>query len=345
MLVKPAYGFALLLAVTFAVYGGTFYAPFVFDDAHYITGNPSVNFTEPIHLSNARSLSLFTYRLNYWVSQDRPFGYHVVNLGIHLLNGWLVWQLATLLLSESGALFAAGLFLLHPLQSQAVIYLSGRTELLATLGILASMLAFMRSRWLWAVLFAMLGMMSKETALVIPILWACWVIYRGEVRRLLIGIWACGIALLFVLLNPTLPTHLTRISTNFAGIPEQCAAVWILASRFILPVGFTLDHDFSGIPVYWTLAALIAFGALIPLAIHYRRTVFGFGLAWFVVLMGLRIIAGPEGYLAEHHFYAAFAGMAVLVTSLFKETHETSRIPKTALERERIHRNPAPRLG
>ena len=62
-----------------------------------------------------RPVLLATYALNYAVGEYEPFGYHLINLVLHLANAWLVWLLAHALLNQrQGALLAALLFAVHP---------------------------------------------------------------------------------------------------------------------------------------------------------------------------------------------------------------------------------------
>ena len=100
-----------------------------------------------------RPVLLVSYALNYAVGEYDVFGYHLVNLVIHLANAWLVWLLAGALLSQrpgasvyntptdtlpsdddylSDSTLAALLFTVHPVMSEPVNYISSRSSLLAT---------------------------------------------------------------------------------------------------------------------------------------------------------------------------------------------------------------------
>ncbi len=296
--------FALLLTITFAAFSASFFSPFVFDDDHYVLG-PETHGTVPIHVSGSRSLTLISYRLNYLFGGDDPVGYHAVNFAIHLLNGWLVWRLASLLVGDALSIWIAALFLLHPLQSQSVIYISARSELLATAGILASVLCLAKSKWLGACVFALLGILSKETALVIPALWCVVAIYgRKQSLRHLVRI--AGLGTLAVLLHPSAQNHLARIAQNIYSIQQQAWAVVGLASK-VVPVGLTIDHDFSNTGP-GALLILVFIGTL---AVCLIETKFCFGIVWALILFIPHIIGGPAGYLAEHHAYAPFFGLAL----------------------------------
>jgi len=73
------------------------------------------------------------------------FWYHLVNLLLHALNVWLVWKLAARLLSSRAAWFAAALFAVHPIATEAVDNVVGRADLLAAMAVLAGLLIYGRA--------------------------------------------------------------------------------------------------------------------------------------------------------------------------------------------------------
>jgi hypothetical protein len=99
-----------------------------------------------------RPLFILSYVIDGRIWGARPFGYHVTNVILHGLNAFLVFQLAAKLLqrfapTSSGgtgvAIAAAALFLLHPSHTEAVTWISGRADLIATFFVLASLLAYL----------------------------------------------------------------------------------------------------------------------------------------------------------------------------------------------------------
>jgi hypothetical protein len=107
-------------------------------------------------------------------------GYHLTNLALHTLTAWLVGRLALSLgLTPWGSAFAAGLFVLLPSHTESVTWIAGRTDLLATLGLLVALLAYLRWRSTGsrralggaAVAFAA-ALAAKESMIVGPVLLA-----------------------------------------------------------------------------------------------------------------------------------------------------------------------------
>jgi tetratricopeptide (TPR) repeat protein len=102
------------------------------------------------------------------------FWYHLVNLLLHAFNVWLVWKLATRLLSRPAAWCAAALWAVHPIATEAVDNVVGRADLLAAMAVLAGLLIYSRftaesgaGRWLALFAVAVAGVFSKENAVVL----------------------------------------------------------------------------------------------------------------------------------------------------------------------------------
>lgn len=148
----------LIAGLTLVAYSNSFQVPFVFDDVRSIVENPRIrdlnNYTEPRMLTRPRPLVELTFALNYHWHGLNLEGYHLVNLLIHICNGWLVYLL-TLLIAQKlcagfphrfTALVAALFFTLHPLQTQAVTYIVQRYTSLAAFFYLAAVLLFIMGR-------------------------------------------------------------------------------------------------------------------------------------------------------------------------------------------------------
>ncbi|HEX4415378.1 MAG TPA: tetratricopeptide repeat protein, partial [Lacipirellulaceae bacterium] len=208
-MVATILGFAIA-----AVYGHALHAPFLFDDQISITENPSIQslwppvgtsdqpgpLNPPLDLpTSGRPLANLSFAINYFIGGFNPLGYHVVNVVIHFLSTCLLFAVVrrTLRLPYFNgrfdvdaswlALAAALLWALHPLQTEAVIYTTQRTELMMALFYLATIYCSLRywsadnaslppeksSRTSWlslAVLSCACGMASKEVMASAPII-------------------------------------------------------------------------------------------------------------------------------------------------------------------------------
>ncbi|WP_428940409.1 tetratricopeptide repeat protein [Fontivita pretiosa] len=192
----------LLAAVVWYIYGRATGAPFVFDDDASIVQNqtirslwpPSVPLRAPRDYPTAgRPLVNLSFAINYFFGELNPRGYHLFNLILHVLSGWLLFELIrrTLRLERFAgryegaadwlALMIALLWTVHPLQTEAVQYVTQRTELMMGLFYLATMRCALgywaapagsATRGVWAAaatLACLAGMACKEVMVSAPI--------------------------------------------------------------------------------------------------------------------------------------------------------------------------------
>lgn len=138
-----------------------------------------------------RPFLLLTYTADYRIWGLNPAGFHVVNILLHIVSAFLLFCFAgRLLKNKKAALIAGLLFLAHPVQTEAVSYISGRADLLMVLFTLVSLLTFKsfqetqgdrRIVYLLASLASFwLALLSKESAIVLPLILVLFILTFGE---------------------------------------------------------------------------------------------------------------------------------------------------------------------
>ena len=329
-------GGLILLAL---VYGPALHGGFVFDDLNLpfqltLAATPLAGW-----LVGARPVLMSTYWANFQLSANNPFSYHVVNLLIHALNGAMVFLVLARLLSLAGwarersraaALAGSAIFLLHPLATESVSYIAGRSESLAALFMLAAYTLFLYRRedsWKSALaiagLFA-LGVAAKENAVALAgvFLLTSW-IFPGRPNRRLYAILAPGAAAAIVVVlrslmhggNAGFSIHdFTWYQYTFT----QARAIFTYLRLAILPFGQSVDHDF---PISFTIAqhgawlCALALAGLLGLALGYRRR---FPLACFGLLLFLVLLAPTSSVvpiadaLVERRMYLPLLGLILI---------------------------------
>ena len=203
-------GVIVLLGIL--IYGNTLSAPFILDDEESITLNeqirqlwpPSVVLFPAREVPTAgRPVANVSLAVNYAADGLDPRGYHIVNIGIHIACALVLFGIVrrTLLLPSLAPRFGAAsanlagaaalLWLVHPLQTEAVDYVTQRTELLMGLFYLLTLYAALRARdarpWqVTAVACCLLGMASKESMATAPLMLVLfdWTfVFRSFARR------------------------------------------------------------------------------------------------------------------------------------------------------------------
>src|SRR5437867_13199333 len=122
----------ILVLLATAAYANSLNAPFVYDDLTTIHHNHAVRFfsLDLKQFLNTRSLLYPTYAFNEWLNGEIVFGYHAVNLLLHVVNGLFVFAIAIRiyrklelsLVVSICSLFAAEFFLVLPFHSESVSY-------------------------------------------------------------------------------------------------------------------------------------------------------------------------------------------------------------------------------
>lgn len=360
-------GLALLAVLAFLAYGRAFDGPFVFNDRHNVEDNPSIRslsppwkalWAEPGVGNARRPLVNFSLALNYAAGGLSPRGYRLANILIHLCSGLLFFLLArrTLAFSRGGyktaetdenpeqagrdgltllALAATAIFVLHPMQTAAVTYVTQRSESLAAMFLLLSLYLSARGwetgrplRWHLLAIAAMLaGAASKETIIAAPLVILLYdrTFVHGSFARSLKSSWAlyCGFLLAMVLLGLLVASGKTAAATPLAPnlspfqyLAAQAVVVWHYVRLFFLPTGLCFDYYGMALPS----ARLSLFAALfwIPaLAATVwglkRKNPAGFwGACFFLLLAPSSSILPLKDLAFEHRMYPALAGLSVL---------------------------------
>lgn len=198
---------AILIVGIVVAYHNTLHSPFVFDDMPNITQNENNHLTQ-IDLSSlkqvfsrnqstqGRPFAHLTFAVNYYFGELKPFGYHLVNISIHILIAVLLFHLYTWYFrqdsetyhgAEYPALFCAFIWATSPVQVTAVTYVVQRMTSLCVLLTIASLICYIRARqvspsprhryagrgcFLYAAsfLFWVLALLTKEIAVILPII-------------------------------------------------------------------------------------------------------------------------------------------------------------------------------
>ncbi len=335
----PPWLLAAMLVAAALAYANALAAGFQFDDFNILVDNPAVHSLTAwwATMPGIRPLLKLSYALN-WLADPGPVGFHAVNVLLHLLNVALVWRLTAHLPVAAGweqgperaraRILATLLFALHPIQTESVTYVSGRSmSLMAAFG-LAGLLGWLEAparprprlwRGLALALFAA-AVASKEVALVLPLTLLLLHKADGKDRRsaltraLLIGAFLAGLAGLLLwlgygyLLSAQPPRGLA------ANLASETHAIFHLLGQLFRPHALNIDPDlpeFAG----WTLVPALEAAVLAGLLIHAwhvrrRHPWLLFGLAWWLLLLLPTHSLIPRADLAsERHFYLAALGL------------------------------------
>ncbi len=296
-------------------------------------------------------LTFLTLWCERWLWGAGGNGYHVVNLGLHLLNVVLVWRLAKgLELRPPAPWFAAALFAVHPLGGPAVGWIFARGELLGTALLLSSLLAFIAhdkpnaddldlGPLVWSAVFALLATLAcPPLALALPLLALAGMGWRRGrkvdtgLRHLLrclplfliapLG-WLAGQALR---LGGQAPPGEASLGWAAQAV-ESGWRLWIMLGRLFWPTVRLLEGQHAGSSsVLFRWLPLAVCGGLLLVGFVFRKTagLRGLFFAFFggAALLVLPLALSPDwgnyryGLHAGHWFYPATIPLLMLVAGV-----------------------------
>jgi len=293
-----------------------------------------------------RPVANASYFLGFWMWGLNPFGFHLINVLIHMANVVLVYFLfLTVGFLSPAALFAALLFGLHPVQAEVVCNIGYRADMLACFFVLGAALFWLLFRretrkvfyWLSLVSY-FFAVFSKESAVVFPL--ALWVYEqffgtdRGR-RRLVFDLYQAGFWLVtafylyvycFVFTNSALP-HNQMLDSSWQGHVAIMGQIWVEYIRaMLLPwTAYLLPALYAPSPVLgWNILipfAVLA-GILATAFIYGRRSrVYIFLLAWFFIfyipVCNIIPLANPMAFRFLYLPSIGFLGAMALLLKAF----------------------------
>lgn len=359
---------AVLILAGLAVYANSLDGVFLFDDTEQIVENFSIRQWWPPGRPGPRFLLYTSLAVNYaWGGLD-PAGYHVFNIAVHLVAGLALFGLIrrTLRLPTLGdrfvrsadgiALAVALLWIVHPLQTQAVTYIVQRCEAMMAMFFLLTMYGYVRgataqrtwTRFSWyAASFVTycLGLLSKEVMVtVVPVLWlydriflaASW---REVLRRrgwLQLAFAAPLAAALTVLVpamlsgaNPTVGFGIQAV-TPWEYARSQPGVILHYLRLSVWPHPQCLDYGWP-IETRWlvgiglpALAVLGLLAASVVAVLRGWRSGF-LGIAFFLILAPTSSVVPFQDLCFEHRMYLPLA--CVLIAGVLAADAILRRLP------------------
>ncbi len=368
--VKPI-SILLISCLGLIVYSNTFFGSFHLDDFQLIVENSQIknihHFQNIWNYLPCRFLLYLSFALDYQWYQLRVLGYHVENLIIHLVSALLVWWLVLLTFStaamkipdnkitaDSGliALFAGLVFVVHPIQTEAVTYIAQRAASLVTLFYLVSLCLYAKSRlvsssgraslfyFLSSLVMAIMAMFTKEIAITLPLTILLYEISFLKVGKglnwkyitpFLLTIFVIPLAMLFF--SSTKAINFQEMNHAIKGSSEISSSHYVLTQLRVLvtyirlcffPFHQNVDYDYPifrnifEVPVLLSLMFLmgILFWAK-HLFLKYR--ILSFSIFWFfLTLLPESSLFPIKDVIFEHRLYLPMPGYSIfLVAGLY----------------------------
>ena len=361
----PAFQALILAGVGFLAYAGTLQTPFLTSEVRNLLDDPVIQDFSRINdivridqIFNG-SLPKLSYALNYLLGHRAPWGYHLVNLLIHLGVGlafyWLVREWLLLLGSRQDPsvrqwlpFVAAAIHLVHPLNTQAVILASSRPILFGSLfyllafGFLARFLREYKDNPKKAkgsveLLFAMacLGMGGTSDPVIVTLPFMGWIFYRFYIRSAKMELEVFALVLIpwviYLIYQFTTPAAelLAEVSSQRVSLPalyfltQIKAFVFYYLPKALLPFHLNLDPDFrlvTGAADWTWMVALLALGMLFAGVRAARSPLVLWAFLWtFLIFMSFYGLGLDDPVVSEPRFYLPGMGIHLLLAMALTE--------------------------
>ena len=358
---------ATLSLLGIIVYGNHLHNNFQFDSVAYIKNNPILKNPESILTLEfwifdffSRGLLSISLALNVYLDGFRPFGFHVINLILHIFNSILIFCIFHKTLShfknqEKGeyshlaiAFFASAVFLVHPIQTESVIYIISRSEILASTFYLLGFFLFqlildsnprnkiLKHLFLWLAIISLVivGFSVKQTLATFPLVIFLYYISVSPLdspvnkfllkwRRVIISVIALFSGLLLYkllsdetfLIGPSNPDEMVGRAKYMLSQPA--VVVFYYLKKFLFPVNLNIDPDIEVITQLVSSGFISGVGSIVLLFYFFMRRdnwrFYLFFLAWFfIILSPSSSIVTLHDLAAEHRVYLALPGIIII---------------------------------
>ncbi|HTP32209.1 MAG TPA: tetratricopeptide repeat protein [Candidatus Acidoferrales bacterium] len=332
-------------------YSPVMHTGFLFDDTNQMFARPEA--AEPLRawIGPVRPVLMFTYWMNVQLSNQDTFSYHAVNLLIHSIAAMLVFLVIRRLMEWAGsdprlrtwmAAFGAALFLLHPLQTESVAYVAGRSEALSGMFAAASIAVFLYRKSAaisWTEVGIVLvtfgaALLSKEQAVVVPLVllltdywWNPGFSLRGIFRNwklyaLMAAGGLAGVALFWKMIlgigtNSTAGFGMKDF-TWYQYLFTQFRVLFVYLANFVLPLNLNLDWEFPISRTILDRGAIFGLAVLVTISVAAWRYRTRFRLAsygWFlflVLLLPTSSVLPIKDPIADRRMYLPMLGLILV---------------------------------
>ena len=333
----------LFLLVTLIAYGAALWHGFApVDDWFLITQNLSVQGLSWENIKNVFTsydpelyipLVFLSFQANYLMGGLDPFGFHLVNLILHAGNALLVMGLLRMLTRNRLISVLTGLiFAVHPLHTEAVVWIAGRKDLLSTFFSLLTIIFYLRyreqSRWAYAlsILFFLLALLSKAVAITIPAI-LILIDYCLEERPLtkkffLDKIPYILLSAIFIIIALAGKQRVIGDSNLLETILVAAKSTVFYLQKMVMPTGLTITYmqndQITALSPEFLISLLISLGLIVASvwALLKKRWI-AFGILFYLITLAPTYLNARKGgtvfFAVDRYAYLPSIGLLFLL--------------------------------
>lgn len=353
-----------IMLLGFIVYANSLDGEFLWDDQHLVKDNLYIRdwsniskfFTEsmatgadaPTMYSFYRPLQMITYTIDYTFWKSNVKGYHLSNIIFHILAALaLFWFVNILYKNWLISLLTSILFVIHPIHTEAVSYISGRADPLVLSFMLLCFIFYIkalgREGYVFCVLSCLsyiLAILAKEISLVLPLLFLLYHYTFKKKLRLKQFVPILSIGLLYIILRLSilsfLISHITRKTTLIQRLPGFFVAFSNYIRLLILPFNLHMEYGnklFNLANHQAILGMIILLGVTLLLwKTKSERNIMFFSASWFLVcLLPSANLYPINAYMAEHWLYLPSIGFFLILSKAMASMYQKKQLKNLGL--------------
>jgi len=336
----------LIIIMGFAVYANSLKGEFIRDDINLVQYNTYIKdwskvlniFMENVGSGSLarvkadayRPLQMLTYMIDYSIWGLNVLGYHITNTLLHILVTLLIYWLISILYNNRLLSFLTSIiFVVHPVNTEAVSYISGRGDLLSASFILLCIIFYIKylhsesiGLYISILLSCILAILSKENALILPILLLLYHYAFKKRIQLKLFLPILSTILIYKLLRVTsLASFYYGLDTLLHRVPGFFVAITQYSRILLFPINLHMEYGnkIFGFTEPKALFGLLIFLSLLIYAFTKRNSykMFFFSVCWFFIalLPTSSIYPVTAFYMAEHWLYLPSIGFFLILAN------------------------------
>ncbi|MEA1928106.1 MAG: tetratricopeptide repeat protein [Candidatus Auribacterota bacterium] len=334
---------AIITLAGIAVYFTSLSGAFIWDDNHFISNNiylRSPSYLPRIFIGDVaagsgesynyyRPLTTVTYLFDYSFWHLNPVGYHISGIFFHILVALAVYFfLRVLFRDDLIAFIAALLYVIHPIHTETVAYISGRPDSLAALTMLICFISYLqqesgrKSGWgFLTILFYLLALFSRENSVVLPGLILLYHISFRKKIRFFRFLPLIGLSAGYILIRSLLLEKVYIPTTLLDRLPGFFYALMGYLRLLVLPIDL---HQEYGLSLFRYNNHQVMLGVMLgAVGLVFacrswvrRRELLIFSIFWFIIALSpVSGIYPIKAYIAEHWLYLPSIGMFTILAA------------------------------
>jgi protein O-mannosyl-transferase len=323
----------------FVTYANALHGPFIFDDLQAITNNSAIRSLStamsapPQSAIDGRPLVCLSLALNYAIGGYDPVGYHLFNLATHIACALLLYGLIRRTVPNS-LWFAAAVALVwgvHPINTEAVNYVTQRTETMESMFLLLMLYSMSYGSTAWnvvAVCACAAGMACKEQMVVAPLLAVVYDWVFGRHRRgrwVYAALFACWLILPLELQGIDFDSRSgygLKYLTPFDYLKTQALVILHYIRLCFWPRGLVIDY--TDWPIEHGIRRAIVPGLeiltllVVSIILAVKRSWVGFVGVWFFLVLAptSSVLPNFTEIAAERRMYLASISIVILTLAV-----------------------------